>query len=254
MRAYIDKKLSRSQIFCWIVMVLIVVWIGALSLSAFFWRDGFFIMWIFVLVPYIGLILYFTLCAPFVRTMRWLDKNGKFGIADDIVMDAPALPRSGIFCGNRAMFSKKSSVIIPYSDVAWVYFYKRYVGFVAAEKAVIVHCKDGKKLGFAAREDEFLWLVKNCITKVCPGVIIGYGTEQKRRYYRECPQATSKRNRKKIGWGIVLIVLGLSLLTMGLINGGIEVAGFILLGVLFGGGIVLILTGLVGKKPDGSTR
>ncbi len=124
-----------------------------------------------------------------IKLMKALDI---MDIVDDINLDRPTIPRSKIYCGEKAFFSKKPLAIVPYSEIAWVYKRVTQTYGITVEKLFVVNMSDGKAIVLKSDEDEFKWLLENCIIRNSPDVIIGYGSAQKKKY-SEIKKANKKR-------------------------------------------------------------
>ena len=117
-----------------------------------------------------------------MSSIKRLEKKGLLHVADDINPDTPTLPLSKIHCGQQALYSKKPCLILAYSEIAWVHLFEQRMYGIPVERAVIVHTNDGKKYSLKANEEEFKWLLGNCVLPVCPQVLLGYGPEQQMKY------------------------------------------------------------------------
>ena len=249
MSEFIEKKLKSAMVFRIYLFVLLILTIGAVASSGFVDEIEIVIAPIILSgnALWISVVVYITSFLPFTSSVKWLKGKGLENVAEDIILERPTLPRSKIYCGQRALFCKKPYAIIPYAEIAWVYLYERRSYGIVVEKAVIVYTKDGKKFALNANTDEFQWLLQNYIVKNSPNIIIGYGAEQKARYKQLNPQAANAGKKVKRIWGIVLMCFGAILLISLIINfqnAEIVPATFMILGS-FGSGIALYL---IGKK------
>jgi len=122
---------------------------------------------------------------------KWLKKLGYEHIADDMLIDNPIMPDSRIYCGEKAIFSAKFGLVIPYVEIAWVYMCRHSVNGFNVDNHLNLHTKSGKKILVYAKKNEFKILML-CIASKVPGVIAGYGNEQKLKY-----KALLKENDKK---------------------------------------------------------
>ena len=190
-------------------------------------------------------VVYLASFMLFTSNVKWLKEKGIEDVADDIILERPTLPRSKIYCGQKALFCKKPCAIIPYAEIAWVHLYERRAYGIAVEKAVIVYTKDGKRFSLNSNADEFRWLLENYIIKKCPNIIIGYGAEQKALYKQLNPQYGAAGKKVKRNWGIVLMCIGAALLIAMVIN--IKTARIVPLTIMIlgalGAGIALYMTG-----------
>lgn len=210
MSEFIEKKLRSAKAFRIYLLVLLIVTIGS------FVSMGFIDDVEIVIAPimlstnalWISGVIYLASYMPFTGSVKWLKSKGMENVADDIILERPTLPRSKIYCGQRALFCKKPCAIIPYAEIAWVHLYERRAYGIAVEKAVIVYTKDGRKFSLNSNADEFKWLLEKYIIPNSPNIIIGYGAEQKARYKQLNPQSAEAGKKVKRIWGIVLMCIG----------------------------------------------
>ena len=210
MSEFIEKKLRSAKAFRIYLLVLLISTVGSfISMRSI---DDVEVVIAPIMLStnalWISGVIYLASYMPFTSSIKWLKKKGMENIAEDIILERPTLPRSKIYCGQRALFCKKPCAIIPYSEIAWVHLYERRAYGIAVEKAVIVYTKDGKKFSLNSNADEFQWLLENYIVKISPNIIIGYGAEQKARYKQINPQSAEAGKKVKRIWGIVLMCIG----------------------------------------------
>lgn len=249
MSEFIEKKLRTAKTFRIYLLVLLIVTIGSFVSMGFIDDVETVIAPIMLSTSalWISGVIYLVSYMPFTSIVKWLKSKGMENVADDIVLERPTLPRSKIYCGQRALFSKKPCAIIPYAEIAWVHLYERRVYGIAVEKAVIVYTKDGKKFSLNSNVDEFKWLLENYIIPNSPNIIIGYGAEQKARYKQLNPQSAEGGKKVKRIWGIVLMCIGVAFFITLLFtfkNAEIVPATILILGFLGSGAILYML----GKK------
>ncbi len=191
----------------------------------------------------IFVVVYFAAFHPFKVSMSLLKQKGIEHIADDINLQQPTLPSSKIYCGQYALFCKKPFIIIPYSEMAWVYLYERKTYGITVEKAIIVHTKTGKRFALKSNVDEFQWLLQNFVAAQSPNIIIGYGKQQKKRYLELNPRAKSSNNKVKTITGIVLMCIGGLFSVVGIVNKTVDGFGLAILLAILGVGLILFLFG-----------
>ena len=155
---------------------------------------------------------------PFLRSVEWLKKNGFEDVADDISLDQPTFSKAKIYCGEKALFCQKMNCIIPYTEVVWVHMYEKSAYGVTVEKKAAIHLKDGKKYYLGITVEDVQHLLGKHILQHVPNVIVGYGAEQKARYYQMYPQAKEPIQKAKRSCGISLMGVGGALLVAMLIN------------------------------------
>lgn len=198
MSEFVQKKLMLAKIcriILWTALISLIGWPFALSyLESDLYGALFFLSLMFV--AGIGLF-YWAVYTPFIRSVKWLKRNGMEHIADDIILDKPALPKSKIYCGQKALFSKKSGVILPYTEFAWMHLYEHHNGYVY-EKIMVVHTKDGSEFLLQLERDEFSWLLEKYILQNSPDVVAGSGPEARAKYTQLNPQSVKagKKGRK----------------------------------------------------------
>ncbi len=244
----IRKKLIAARVYRVCFLVLSVFAAGVCIASAFVENnDGLFaLMFILFTALWICALIYVETVMPFTSAEKWLREKGMEHVADDIVLDSPMLPRSKVYCGQKAIFFKKPCVIIPYEEFAWVYLYQSSAyGIITVDKAVIVYTTDGKKITLRPNYDEFKWLLDNYIIPNSPNIVLGYNAEQRERYRRLNPRYVEAGKRTKRIWGIVLMCIGavlLAALLLNIKNADILTAGVMIL-VAFGIGAILYILG-----------
>lgn len=186
MKERVERQLKKAKIFKYIIF-------GALGLS---------LLSIMILpqvntgmqiyAPIVMLsTLFFMICGfiylinylPVTSAAKWLKKIHMENAIDDISENAqPTLPKSLIFCGKKAIYSEKPFVIIPYSEIAWIYVSENSAYGIAVRKDINICMRDGKHFMLRANITEFQWLLSNYRQIFPPYTLIGYGDEQKRAY------------------------------------------------------------------------
>lgn len=219
MSEFIEKKVRSAKILRICIIIIFILWISSFLLFSLV-EPEILTAPVMLLTTgmWVSVIIYFAVFFPMMSGYKWLESKGLENIADDILLEQPTLPRSKIYCGQRALFSKKPCSIIPYSEIAWVHLYERRSYGITVEKAVIVYTKDGKKFKLNADADEFKWLLENYIVKNSPNVVIGYGAEQKKRYKDLNPEFAEAGKKVKRTWGIALMCVGAAFLAVAIIN------------------------------------
>ena len=85
-----------------------------------------------------------------------------------------------MYCGQTALLSKKPWVIIPYSEISWVYVPLDEA--ISLTLHVLVYTRDNKCFHLSYHPDEFKWLLENYILKHAPDVLLGpRGKEEHKR-------------------------------------------------------------------------
>lgn len=168
--------------------------------------------WGMVLIRYLAVVL------PFVRSVKHLEQLGLREAAENIPLANPTLPRSKIYCGEKAFYTKKDNRIILYSEIAWVYIYERTTYGITVEKTAIFRMKNGKQYSLQITTDDLSWLLNTIIAPNSPQLLVGYKAEHKARYEQMYPQARERTKKAMRIWGIVLMCIGGGLLIPGIIN------------------------------------
>ena len=99
MHEFIKKNIKLARVF----QVLILGQIAALIALGGFNNEDTAIL---VLTIPIFIIIYIGVYSQFLNNVKWLKKKGYENITDDIDINNPTLPKSKIYCGQRAFFSK----------------------------------------------------------------------------------------------------------------------------------------------------
>lgn len=198
MRELIEKKAKIGKIFAYVTLALIALFVCAIIFvipNVEFDISYPIIMSITTMTMVCG-IIYIVSFNPTIKNVKWLSKKGMENIADDIILEKPTLPKTKIYCGRKAFYSKKPNVIIPYSEIAWVHLFEQRAYGIPVQKSVIIYTKDGIKFSLKSDENEVKWLLSNYLMPNSPNLIIGYGAAQNARYKALYPNA-SKFSFKK---------------------------------------------------------
>jgi uncharacterized membrane protein HdeD (DUF308 family) len=246
----INKKIKREKYY---IISLIVSAIGfvcsLILLSTPLLSDNFLIILSLFTVFLIALwtigVLYVSHYFTFKKTLKTLREKGLEDVVNDIDLEKPIFPKSKIFCGEKALFSKNPWAIIPFSEIAWTYMYVRRTNGFVVERAMIIYTKENKKYTLSADEIAFKFLLISHIVKNSPNVIVGYGAEQKYEYGKICPEYIEGPKRLKRIGGIALMCLGAVLLISAIFNFNPDnlLPLIIIISLTLGGGLFLFLTG-----------
>ncbi len=186
----IIKKLKYAKILAICTLVLFVALIPLFV-------NGSLFGWTFTALMILSIafvtctMVFFKDFYPVIRNVIWLKNNGFEDVADDIDLNTPTFEFSKLYCGSKAFFSKQNCLVIPYSEIAWVYVTREVIGFVPTAQHINIACADGKRFVLLATTKDITALVQNYVSKVSDKVIIGYGHEQQKQYNK------IKRNHKK---------------------------------------------------------
>lgn len=183
MEEQLIKIQQKAKMFKSILLVLLAALISSIVLAFAFNNDDFIGVYVLLLVAFFVLgFIYMFKYYNFNRCMKWLAQKNSLGVCNDIKLDNPTLPKSKVFCGSKAMFFQKSSAIIPYSEIAWIYQYKASAYGIPVAKSIFIFTRDNKNFSVKANIDEFQWLLSNYIMKMYPDIMIGYTAENQKRY------------------------------------------------------------------------
>lgn len=191
MREYIERKIKAEKVlrFSMIAIFFCVPFLMHF-LNESLYPVGFFSYGIFI---WVMIFLYPIKYLPWAKVSRELKNYDWKDLVSDIDLDKPTLPKSKIHCGRKAFYSQKSGMVIPYHQTAWIYYkVQRSFGLVV-DKTVVIYTRSGTKFLLKADDKEFMWLLENLIVPFSPGVVIGFGSYQKKRY-KEIRKAEMNKN------------------------------------------------------------
>lgn len=123
---------------------------------------------------------------PFLKNRKML---AKLGYTDDYCLlgieKADKMPKSKIICADNSLIFEKQKWVIPYDSVLWIY--KQVVrgayGLVTVEVNMMLFTTTGEKFKVSKVEDhELLWLLHNYGNRFSRDFILGYGSEQQKKY------------------------------------------------------------------------
>lgn len=137
---------------------------------------------VFFLILVTSGALYFELYRPLIKSLKFLKRNNMYNEIENINLCECNLPKSKIFLGENIFFSKSSNVILPYSEIVWVYIKQtKAFGIATVDEEVILMCRDGKEFRIRAERNE-LEILLSIINKHSSDLILGYGDEQMKQY------------------------------------------------------------------------
>lgn len=185
--------------------------------------------------------VFFAYHRPLGSSIKRIKKSDNPDLLEDISLDFPTLFHLGVFCGKEAMFCNKNYNVVPYANIAWVHVYEERRNGHTLRKLVVLRTTDGKKMSIPMHQDEVQWLINRYIAPNSPNLILGYGTEQKKRYYLQNSGAVIAKNKVKRIWGICLLLLSILLTISNIANQTILSPVIGLIAGFFISGIILIL-------------
>lgn len=176
MQELFEKELKYERIMriVWIVSMIVLVLAYVVLEPALIFSG----VWFGVACTF----LYFGRFFRVARHIRWLKKNGLEHIGDDIPLREPTMPETKIHCGSHAFFIKKPRVVIPYSQVVWIYKYAKKVGGFTVEEEYHLLCRNGEKFAYKAKDHEIQWLVERHIAVESRDMLLGYTAQNIKRY------------------------------------------------------------------------
>lgn len=248
MREYLEKKHQTAKGWLITLIVSVAVFIASIFVAV---SDKSGATETAFLPLITGAVMYTVFCIflichlPVLMNYAYLEKKELLDIANDISLDAPpSIAKAKIYCGRKALYSKKARTVVPYSQIVWAHRYERSVNGITVERALILYTAEGKKFSVPCTEDEAKWLLGTHLLPACPNMILGFGAEQKKRYKNEYPLSQKPKKLAQRVWGIILIVLGVAYLTMLIINikeAKIVDASLVAAGHLIGGAVLFTL-------------
>lgn len=188
MKELLTKKRRGFKIFSIFSIVIVVATLSCPFLFAATESDAVFgLMMVLTFAAFALYIVFFNSFYNFCLSDKMLKKNGMENIADDVSLEQPTLPKSKIYCGKYALCSKKPVLVIPYSEIAWVYVnVQKLYGVVTVSKTVVIACRNGRRFSLKADMDEFQWLLQTYLLKVNPNIIVGFGRDQQKAFKQVC--------------------------------------------------------------------
>ncbi len=96
----------------------------------------------------------------------------------------PAFRESRLWCGERAMFSDRSRVLLPYEGLEWVYIHESHVLGATVSRRAVFGYRDGSSLRADIATGELPGLLRGVILPRRPKLLIGYTPDNQRQYAR----------------------------------------------------------------------
>lgn len=192
--------------------------------------------------------IYFVKFFWFGHSFKLLKKNGLEHYLDDIDLTTPTFKHSMIYCGEKAFFCKKTGLVVPYDQCAWIYCTGGYHGGHFREYAIHIRLKNGIKAKvMISKDQEVLSLLNNYIIPKNPKLIEGKTVQAKQEYLRLYPESTRLIATGKIIGGAILSSFALLCIIVGLIKDTLEIENLIVVGILEAIGLGLLLFGFKGS-------
>lgn len=185
MRELIEKKRKKSKITGILALIFLAISVLCIALGVNDETGAFLAIGILVggMGFYITGIIYLVNRCSFIRNLKWVMRIGKEHTLDDIDLTTPYLKKGKIYIGSQALYSKYNHVMVPYSEVAWVYSYVMTNGYIPIPTYyTVIHTKDHKKFMLQCRIDKLKEVIEGYFIPNNPNLVLGYGKNQKKRY------------------------------------------------------------------------
>lgn len=183
MKEKILKKYRTGRIYKIILIIIAAVTFIAVPIAGTFGNEDIapFIVSAFTIL-FLLWIVYMGVFGTLMRSVSLLEKTGNMDVLDDCFDEQHILPKSKIYYGKKALYSKKPFTVMPYSEIAWVYGKVTKTYGITTAKTIQVRTKSGKEFTFEATTQEFDWLLQNCILKANPHILVGFSSENQKAY------------------------------------------------------------------------
>lgn len=120
--------------------------------------------------------------------------------------DSYTLQYSRIYCGFNAVFATRPYVILPYSEIAWIYYEHTRAEDSDEVVGLNIRCRNGKKFQIEGDDAELKVYAESYIPENFPDILVGRSEENQEKIYQICPKI---KNRNKIALISVGVILGL---------------------------------------------
>lgn len=177
MRETIKKRQSSAKTFKFVPIVLFALSILCIVI-------GLFGLYAFLLIAaIITLLIYLNKYRALNKNMQWLESR-KYGHIPDTFQDSDiTYPHSKLRCGQFAMMAKGTMVMIPYTEIAWVYMHNtKLYGLITISRQAVIACKDGKTYQFGCTQDELKDILQYHILPRNNQVMVGFGADRQKAY------------------------------------------------------------------------
>jgi len=194
--------------------------------------QGFFIL-IFVLCALVSMFVYYIRYRAFAKCMKFLKQDGIERFLDDIDLQRPISPKAKIYCGKNAFFCKGTYLVVPYSQVAWIYSSE------GSTEAYVFCLKNSMKVEVKISQSDLRNLINIYISDKNPELLFGETRHNNREYHSKYSQPTIGYMRR----GFVFMGFAALLLAVGLINDTLNAENSILIFIIFAVGIGFFVYG-----------
>ena len=188
MKKIIEDKFKKAKTMIKIAIVIGVIWIIGfefiIMFSGYKYDQTGILFLGFVVLTYATIILWI-MCGvsyfPLKRSIAILNQDIEYYLRG--VNEKVLLPKGKVYCGENALVVKKTGVIIPYEKILWMYKHRMSLyGVIPILSNIWIHTYERKTFSVKISDDELVWFLKKFQHKLSPHLIIGYGSEEQKRY------------------------------------------------------------------------
>lgn len=180
----IEKKKRKAKVTGIISLVFLAILVIGMTFGATCESEAFLIIGIlFGTYGFVITGIIYLVNNLFIRNLKWLTRLGKEHTIEDIDLTTPYIKSAKLYLGSEALYSKKDHIMIPYSEVAWVYSYvmtNRYVPIPTYY--TVIHTKDRKKFMLYCSVDKMKDVIEGRFIPNNSNLVLGFGKNQKKRY------------------------------------------------------------------------
>lgn len=133
----------------------------------------------------------------FKKIIEWLQSIGRGHVGDDINFSQYTFPNSKLICGRQAFYCDKPCVLVPYSEVFWIY---RQVTKTYGVKTAEHYCfgvSNGEVYTLPVKEADFDQLYSRYIYHYSSNVILGFGDAQHKQFIARCQNKPLLRSGRR---------------------------------------------------------
>lgn len=98
--------------------------------------------------------------------------------------DRYTLQYSCIYCGFNAIFATRPYVILPYSEIAWIYYEHTRAEDSDEVVGLNIRCRNGKKFQIEGDDAELKVYAESYIPENFPDILVGRSKENREKYYQ----------------------------------------------------------------------
>lgn len=176
MTEQIEKKLKGAKTCGYIALASLAVMFIGIAMSAI----------PLILIPvYVFLIfgiIFLVKRGSIVSNQKWLQKRNLGHIVNTFSENDPFYPKSKIRCGHMGLMHTKSMVMVPYSEIAWIYQHVTKAYGITTGRQIMICCQDGKSFAFPSVEAELTDILQKHILQANSRIIIGFDAQRQKAY------------------------------------------------------------------------